>query len=144
MAKTIKDVINLKGSNVLSIEYGTTVFEALKIMEANKIGALVVKHKDVVVGIISERDYARKVVLRGLSSPKTPVERIMTALVYYISPDNSVEEGLALMTEKHCRHLPVLDNNHMIGIVSIGDLVKAQIAEKDFIIGLLENYINHG
>ncbi|TYO98960.1 CBS domain protein [Geothermobacter ehrlichii] len=144
MTKTIRDVISSKGNRVLGISSGATVYQALEKMAENNVGALVVKGSDEVVGIISERDYARKVILRGLSSLNTPVEKIMTTDVCYITPDNTVEEGLALMTDKRCRHLPVLEKGEMIGLVSIGDLVKAQVAEKEFIIAQLENYIRSG
>ena len=97
-----------------------------------------------VVGIISERDYARKVILEGRSSLETEVKMIMTSKVLYITPDKSVEEGLALMSDKRCRHLPVLENKTLLGMVSIGDLVKANVAEKEFIISQLENYILGG
>ena len=144
MTKTIRDVIKAKGSNVLCIDTEATVYQALEMMASNNVGALMVKGNGVVVGIISERDYARKVILRGRSSPSTTVENIMTTDVCYIAPDKTVDEGLALMTDKCCRHLPVFDNDEMVGMVSIGDLVKAQVAEKDFIISQLENYIKSG
>lgn len=144
MTKTVRDVINGKGPDVFCIESDATVYQALEMMAQNNIGALVVKEKGVVVGILSERDYARKVILRGRSSPSTTVENIMTTDVCYITPDKTVEEGLALMTDKRCRHLPVFQNDEMVGMVSIGDLVKAQVAEKDHIINQLENYIKGG
>ncbi len=144
MTKTIRDVISSKGHRVLDITSDATVYQALEKMAEYNVGALVVREEKEVVGIISERDYARKVILRGLSSLNTPVEKIMTTEVCYITPDKTVEEGLALMTDKHCRHLPVLERGEMIGLVSIGDLVKAQVAEKEFIIAQLENYIRSG
>ena len=144
MTKTIRDVIKAKGSDVISIETEATVYQALEMMATNNVGALVVKKQEAVVGIISERDYSRKVILRGRSSPSTTVENIMTTEVCYITPDKTVDEGLALMTDKRCRHLPVFEKDEMVGMVSIGDLVKAQVAEKDFIIGQLENYIKAG
>jgi CBS domain-containing protein len=94
-----------------------------------------------VVGIISERDYARKVILEGRSSLKTVVQKIMVTRVLFITPDMSVEEGLALMSDKRCRHLPVFEDKKLVGMVSIGDLVKAHITEKDFMINQLEHYI---
>ena len=144
MTKSIRDVIKAKGSGVHCIGTDATVYQALEVMATNNIGALVVKKKEAIVGILSERDYARKVILQGRSSPSTIVENIMTTDVCYITPDKTVDEGLALMTDKRCRHLPVLEKDEMVGMVSIGDLVKAQVAEKDFIIGQLENYIKSG
>lgn len=144
MTKTIRDVLNTKGSEVLCINADASVYQALEMMAANNVGALIVKKKDIIVGIISERDYARKVILQGRSSPSTTVENIMTTDVCYITPDKTVEDGLALMTDKRCRHLPVFDGDEMFGLVSIGDLAKAQVAEKEFIINQLENYIKSG
>jgi CBS domain-containing protein len=144
MTKTIKDVISSKGSEVVCVNSDATVYQALEMMATNNIGALVVKEKDVVVGIITERDYARKVILKGRSSPSTTVENIMTTNVCYITTEKTVDEGLALMTDKRCRHLPVFDDDEMVGLVSIGDLVKAQVEEKEFIINQLENYIRGG
>jgi CBS domain-containing protein len=94
-----------------------------------------------VVGILSERDYARKVILEGRSSLKTAVQKIMVIKVLYTTPDTSVEEGLALMSDKRCRHLPVLEGKKLVGMVSIGDLVNAHVDEKNFMIDQLENYI---
>jgi CBS domain-containing protein len=113
-------------------------------MAKENVGALLVMKGEKLVGIMSERDYARKVILEGRSSLKTTVDKIMTNKVLYISPEASVEEGLALMSEKRCRHLPVLDAGMLIGMVSIGDLVQANIAEKEFMISQLENYILSG
>jgi CBS domain-containing protein len=113
-------------------------------MAKENVGALLVMKGEKLVGIMSERDYARKVILEGRSSLKTTVDKIMTSKVLYISPEASVEEGLALMSEKRCRHLPVLDAGSLIGMVSIGDLVQANIAEKEFMINQLENYILSG
>ncbi len=144
MTKTIRDVINSKGPDVLTINSDATVYQALEMMATNNVGALIVTEKTETVGIISERDYARKVILKGRSSPSTTVDMIMTTNICYITPDKTVEEGLALMTDKRCRHLPVIDSDEMIGIVSIGDLVKAQVEEKEFIIAQLENYIKSG
>lgn len=144
MTKSIRDVLKNKGSSVVSIGADETVYKALELMSKEDVGALLVMDGGQVTGIISERDYARKVILEGRSSLKTAVENIMTARVLYITPDKSVEEGLALMSDKRCRHLPVLENNVLIGMVSIGDLVKANVAEKEFMINQLENYILNG
>jgi CBS domain-containing protein len=139
--KTVKQILRDKGGNVLSIEPTATVFDALKLMAEKNVGALLVLEKGKVVGILSERDYARKVILQGKSSLKTPVRDIMTERVMFIRPEQTVEECMALMTEKHIRHLPVLVEDQLVGVVSIGDLVKASIDEKDFMIKQLENYI---
>lgn len=141
MIKTIAKVLQNKGDQVWSVGPDETVYRALEIMAEKEIGALVVKDEETVVGIFSERDYARKVALKGLNSQKTPVSQIMTEMVHFITPDKSVENGLALVTETHCRHLPVFKGKKLVGVVSIGDLVKASLAEKDFLIDQLKNYI---
>ena len=144
MTKTIRDILNTKGSDVYTIGADANIFEALERMAEKNIGALLVMDKGALVGILSERDYARKVILQGLSSPMTKVRAIMTDNVCYARPEQTVEECMAVITEKRCRHLPVIDGESLVGVVSIGDLVKASIAEKEFIIGQLENYIKGG
>jgi len=139
--KTVKQILREKGDKILSIDPGATVFDALKLMAEKNVGALLVLEGGRVVGILSERDYARKVILHGKSSLNTPVRDIMTDRVMFIRPEQTVEECMALMTEKHIRHLPVLVENQLTGVVSIGDLVKPSIDEKDFVIKQLENYI---
>ena len=141
MSKSIRDVLKSKGDTVVSISADATVYKALELMASENVGALLVMKDEKVVGILTERLYARKVVLEGRSSLKTAVQKIMVTKVLYITPDTSVEEGLALMSDKRCRHLPVLENKELVGMVSIGDLVKAQIAEKNFMIDQLEHYI---
>jgi CBS domain-containing protein len=141
MTKSIRDVLKNKGASVISISVDETVYKALEVMAKENVGALLVMNGENLVCIISERDYARKVILEGRSSLKTSVEKIMTDKILYITPDKSVEEGLALMSEKRCRHLPVLEGDKLIGVVSIGDLVKANVAEKEFMISQLSNYI---
>lgn len=141
MTKSIRDVLGKKGGQVFSIDADATVYQALELMAKENVGALLVKDHDQVAGIITERDYARKVILEGRSSLQTDVRKIMTSKVLYATPDMSVEEGLALMSDKRCRHLPVFDNDQLLGMVSIGDLVKAQVAEKDFMINQLAHYI---
>lgn len=141
MSKSIRDVLKNKGESVISIGADETVYKALELMAAENVGALLVMKGEQVVGIISERDYARKVILEGRSSLQTVIRKIMVTKVLYITPDTSVEEGLALMSEKRCRHLPVLENEKLVGLVSIGDLVNAHVAEKDFMINQLEHYI---
>lgn len=144
MVKTVRDILRSKGGDVFSVDAEATVFSALELMAKENVGALLVMKSGKLIGILSERDYARKVILKGLSSPQTRARDIMTETVCYTSPEQSVEECMAVMTEKRCRHLPVLENNQLAGVVSIGDLVKASIAEKEFIIGQLENYIKTG
>ena len=141
MTKSIRDVLKNKGSTVVSISADATVYKALELMADKNVGALLVMDGGQLTGIISERDYARKVILEGLSSLETAVQKIMLTKVIYITPDRSVEEGLALMSDKNCRHLPVLEDKELIGMVSIGDLVKAHVADKDFMINQLEHYI---
>jgi len=142
--KTVKQILRDKGSQVLSIQPDVLVYDALKLMAEKDVGALLVLEKGRLVGIISERDYARKVVLKGRSSLDIPVRDIMIERVMFVRPEQTVEECMALMTEKHFRHLPVLVGDQVVGIVSIGDLVKASIDEKDFMIKQLENYITGG
>jgi CBS domain-containing protein len=139
---TVKHLLDRKGHDVWFVRRNSTVFDALKLMDKHAVGALLVMDGKKVVGIISERDYARKVILVGKSSRQTPVSEIMTRDVVCVSSERTVAECMALMTDKHVRHLPVLNGNHVIGVVSIGDLVQATISEKDFIIGQLEKYIN--
>ena len=141
MAKLIRDVLQKKGASVVRISADQTAYKALELMAKENVGALLVMKGEKLTGIISERDYARKVILEGRSSLKTSVEKIMTNKILYINPDKSVEEGLALMSEKRCRHLPVFEGDKLIGVVSIGDLVEANVAEKEFMISQLENYI---
>lgn len=141
MPKTIRDVLKGKGDAVVSISPEATVYSALELMAAKNVGALLVMRDQQVIGILSERDYARKVILEGRSSLNTAVEKIMSGKVLYVTPSMSVEEGLAVMSDKRCRHLPVIQDKELIGMVSIGDLVKAQVADKNFMISQLEHYI---
>lgn len=121
---------------------GDSVLDALKLMAQHDVGAVLVVEGATLIGIFSERDYARKIILHGKASKDTPVREIMTEKVFYVSPGQTVEESMALMTEKHIRHLPVLDSDKkVIGIVSIGDLVKEIISEQESIIRHLEAYI---
>ena len=141
MIKTIAKILQHKGDQVWCISPDNTVYQALELMAEKEVGALVVMEGDRVVGIFSERDYARKVALHGLNSQKTMISQTMSELRHYITPEHSVEEGLSLVTESHCRHLPVLVDDKLVGVVSIGDLVKASLAEKDFLIKELKSYI---
>ncbi len=139
--KTVMQVLEAKGNQIWSIAPDRSVFDALQLMAEKEVGALVVIEGGKLVGILSERDYARKVILKGLSSPKTLVHQIMTTHVVYARPEITIEEAMALMTDKRCRHLPVMVGGKLAGVLSIGDLVKAFIAEKQFLIDQLENYI---
>ena len=127
---------------VYTIAPTATVFDALKLMAEKSIGALVVTEGERIVGVITERDYARKVVLMARSSKETPVREIMTSAVMYVRPDQTSQECMMVMTENRLRHLPVMDGGKLIGLVSIGDLVKDIISEQKFIIEQLEHYIS--
>jgi CBS domain-containing protein len=140
--KTVKQLLQGKSRDLCTIAPEAQVFEALRVMAEHDIGALLVVRKDRLVGILSERDYARKVILQGKSSHDTPVSEIMTERVIYVQPANTVDECMALMTDKRIRHLPVLDNGKLIGVLSIGDLVKETISEQQFMIQQLESYIH--
>lgn len=143
--KTIKEILQEKGSQVHTIDQNETVYAALTKMAEKNLGALIVTDdKGDVVGLLSERDYARKVILKGVFSKDTLVKTIMEKQVYYVHPNNSVEESMSLMTDKRTRHLPVMENGEMLGLVSIGDLVKATINEKEFLIDQLKHYIKSG
>ena len=140
--KTVEQILDAKGSDVWSITPEATVLEAIKLMAEKEVGALLVMTGEKPVGIVSERDYARKVILKGRSSKKTPIQDIMTTNVIYASPDQSIEECMALMTGKRIRHLPIMDGKRLCGMLSIGDLVKAVIAEQKSVISELERYIS--
>ena len=141
MIKTIREILDKKGHQIWSVSPDTKIFEALQLMAEKNIGALVVLNGDKLVGIISERDYARKVALKGKTSKETPVRDIMTPKVLYVTPEKTAEDCMALMIEKRIRHLPVYEQDKLIGVVSIGDVVKAVIEEKKIAIEHLENYI---
>ena len=140
---SIRDIVREKGATVRSIDPDVTVFDALKLMADFGIGALLVIQNGKPVGLFSERDYARKLALRGLRSRETPVSAVMSSPVLTISPDASVQEGMQVMTAKFVRHLPVVDGSGVIGMVSIGDLVKAVIQDQQALIEQLEAYIAH-
>jgi len=140
--KTIKEILQSKPLGVLSISPEASVLDALRLMAEKEVGALVVLESERLAGIFSERDYARKVILHGKSSKDTSVREIMTSKVVYVRPEQSVEECMALMTDKRIRHLPVLQENRVIGIISIGDVVKEVISEQRFVIEQLEQYIH--
>jgi CBS domain-containing protein len=138
---TTHDILRLKGQTVHSVRPDDTVLAALGVMAKHEIGAVLVLDGDELIGILTERDYARKVALVGRSSKDSPVRSIMTADVVCVSPSRTVEECMGLMTERRLRHLPVVENGHVVGLVSIGDLVKAMIDEQAFTINQLKNYI---
>jgi CBS domain-containing protein len=141
--KTVRQLLETKGAEVISVSPDSNVLDALKLMASREIGAVLVVEAARLVGIMSERDYARKVILKGKSSQDTKVREIMTERVMYARPDQTVPELMALMTNKRVRHLPVLEDDRLVGVLSIGDLVKEMISEQEFIIRQLENYI-HG
>ena len=138
---TAKDIIRFKGKTVHAVRPDDTVLAALGVMAEHDIGAVLVVEGEELLGILSERDYARKVVLLGRASRDSPVRLIMTANVVCVPPNRTVAECMGLMTERRCRHLPVVENGRVIGLISIGDLVKATIDEQEFTINQLKNYI---
>lgn len=140
--KTVAEILKAKGSSaVYSIAPSATVFEAVKLMADKNVGALMVMEGGRIVGVVTERDYARKVVLLARSSRDTPLSDVMTSAVIYVRPSQTSEECMALMTESRVRHLPVMDGDKLVGLISIGDIVKGIISEQNFIIEQLQNYI---
>jgi len=139
--KTVSDLLRTKGSGVASVMPGVPVYEALQIMAERNVGALMVLDGRKLVGVFSERDYARKVILMGKSSKEIPVREIMSTHVLYVRPQQTIDDCMALMTDKRVRHLPVLAEEELVGVISIGDVVKAKIAEQEFMIEQLQNYI---
>ena len=140
--KTVRQLLQAKGSQIYTIAPDARVFDALKLMADKSVGALIVMEGGRLAGIISERDYARKVILHGKSSHDLQVREIMTSRVITVHPGQTVEECMALMTEKRIRHLPVTEGERLIGVLSIGDLVKEVIAEQEATIKQLESYIH--
>ncbi|KFB73936.1 MAG: CBS domain-containing protein [Candidatus Accumulibacter phosphatis] len=140
--KTLRQILADKSGPLMSVSPDDPVFYALQVMSDANVGALLVLDGEQLVGIFSERDYARKVILFGKASKDTPVRAIMTDKVLYVTPDRTVDECMAIMTDKHIRHLPVLDDEgKVLGIVSIGDVVKETICEQQFIIQQMAKYI---
>jgi CBS domain-containing protein len=139
--KTVKQLLEGKRHKLISVSPGETVFEALRKMADNDVGALIVMDADKLVGVFSERDYARKIILQGKSSRETVVREIMSGNVIAVRPGQTVEDCMGLMTDKRIRHLPVLEDGKVIGVVSIGDVVKEMLSEQKFIIEQLEHYI---
>lgn len=141
---SLKQFLQHKGGEIWSVNSKSYVLAALQLMAEKNIGALLVIDDGKLVGILSERDYARKVALKGKISKDTAVGEIMTERVLYVRPDESIEDCMALMTEKHFRHLPVIEKGKILGMISIGDVVRIVISKQKFIIAQLENYISGG
>lgn len=142
---TVAEVLKAKGNaRVFHVSPSETVLDALRLMAEQGIGAVVVLEGDKLAGIVTERDYARKVVLLGRSSGDTPVSDIMTRAVRYVHSTQSTEECMALMTENRLRHLPVIDDGRLVGLISIGDLVKHIMSQQQFVIAQMEQYITGG
>ena len=141
--KKVAQILRSKSDpTVYSVVPTASMFDALTLMAEKNIGALLIMEGETIVGMLSERDYARKIVLMGRSSKETPVRDVMTRPVLYVGPQQSTEECMALMTEKRLRHLPVLEDGKLIGLISIGDLVKDIISEQNFVIEQLQFYIS--
>jgi CBS domain-containing protein len=141
--KIVREILQKKGHQIWTVSSEASVYEALKLMAEKNIGALLVFDKNDVAGIISERDYARKVVLEGKSSKDAKVKEIMSERVIYVESETMIDECMALMIDKRIRHLPVYDNDTLTGMISIGDVVKAVIDEKEFVIDQLVQYIKN-
>ncbi|HMU45986.1 MAG TPA: CBS domain-containing protein [Chitinophagaceae bacterium] len=139
----IRNIIQNKGGVIYSVSPETFVYNALELMYDKNISAVLIIENDKPAGIFTERDYARKVVLKGKSSKETRIHEIMTKDLITVTPGNTIEEAMKIMTSKHIRHLPVVEESKLLGVVSIGDVVKFIIDEQQFIIGNLENYISH-
>ena len=138
---TASDVLEEKGHDIYAVSPDDTVLDALKLLADKGVGALLVMEADKLVGIVTERDYARKVILAGKASRDTPVREVMTSKVLFVSPDRSVDECMALMTDIKARHLPVMQEGRVIGILSIGDLVRVKLREQTFLLDQLRQYI---
>ncbi len=141
IVKTVRTILDTKGTNVWSVSPDISVFAALQVLAEKNIGAVVVLDDNELVGIMSERDYARKVALKGKTAATTLVSDIMTENVICVEPAQPIEECMALMVGKNIRHLPVLEDDHLVGIISIGDVVRAMISEQQTLIEQLESYI---
>jgi CBS domain-containing protein len=141
--KTVQQLLESKRHSVVSVASSSTVLDALKVMAEKEIGAVIVIDNEHLVGIFSERDYARKVVLQGKSSKDTPVREIMTDKVVCVRPEQTIDDCMGLMTDRRIRHLPVLEHKKVIGVISIGDVVKEMLSEKEFVIKQLESYIHN-
>jgi CBS domain-containing protein len=140
--RSVQDILNTKGTDVWSVKPDDIIFDAIKLMADKGIGALLVMEEDKLVGIVTERDYARKVVLEGKSSREASIHEVMTKRVLCVSPERTIDECMALMTDKRIRHLPVVEHKQVVGFLSIGDLVKAVISEQKILIDQLQHYIS--
>jgi CBS domain-containing protein len=140
--KQVSDILKSKGQEVWAVKPGDTVFESLQLMAEKGIGSLLVMDGEKLVGIVTERDYARKIILEGKSSKTSTVAEVMTKSVLCVSPERTIEECMALMTDKRARHLPVIDHKRVVGVISIGDLVKEMISEQRVLIDQLQHYIS--
>ena len=140
----VSEILRGKSTDVLKIDASETVFEAIKAIVARNVGSILVTREGEVVGIMTERDYLRKIAIFGRTSHDTLVEEIMTAPIVYVTPDTTIEESMAIMTERRIRHLPVVENEEIVGLVSIGDVVKFQSREQSFHIKYLTEYISGG
>lgn len=140
--RTVRDILQTKGSVVFTIDQAKTVYDALVRMDEHQIGSLMVTQEGKLAGMVTERDYASKVVIKGKRSQSTPIQEIMTKKLVVTKCDTTINECMALMTEKHVRHLPVIDDGKLLGLVSIGDVVREIIDEQEFVIGQLESYIH--
>ena len=138
---TVRNLLQKKGNAVFSVTPDSSVYDALEYLEEKNLGCLVVLENDTLIGVFTERDYARKVILKGRSSKETSIRDIMSSKPIFVDCDTSIDDCMELMTDKFIRHLPVLENGKMVGLVSIGDIVKYIIDEKNFIIENLEHYI---
>lgn len=137
----VRSILQAKSNQVISVSPETLVSTALELMAEKNVGALVVVKDGVLAGIFSERDFARKIISKGKTALESTVNDLMTSIVFTVTPEQSIEECMAAMTAKRIRHLPVLENHRLIGVISIGDVVKAVISEKEHLIKHLENYI---
>jgi CBS domain-containing protein len=140
----VSDILRNKGGDVLKIDAAATVYEAIEKMVERNVGSILVTDGDEVVGVMTERDYLRKIALQGRTSRETQVGEIMSSPLVYVTPDTTVEESMAIMTDRRIRHLPVVENDDVVGVVSIGDLVKYQSQEQNFRIQYLTEYISGG
>ena len=141
---TIRHLLDTKGYAVWSISPNATVYEAIELLAEKDIGAVLVMDGNKLLGILSERDYARRLILKGRMSQDTEVNVIMTSDVHTLGPDNTLEDCMALMTQKHVRHIPIMEDDKVLGVISIGDAVNATIANQEFLIEQLEKYIQQG
>jgi CBS domain-containing protein len=141
LVDTVRLVLKQKDQNVWSVSPDACVYDAIEIMADKHVGALMVVFEGALVGVVSERDYARKVILQGKSSKETQVKEIMTSPAIFVTPDQTVEDGMRIMTDKHIRHLPVVEEGILLGVVSIGDLVKWMISAQQQTISQLHSYI---